>query len=653
MSRSNRPSPLRDAWEHHGEAVTTAVCAVFVLAGWLAERRGASPLASAALFLVAYGVGGYRQAIEGSLKLLRERELEVDLLMVVAAIGAAAIGAWADGALLILIFALSGTLEGYASARTKRDLEALMALHPEEALVVRGGRELIVAASTLVVGDLVIVKPGERIPADGQVVEGFSAVDQASITGESMPVDKQIGAEVFAGTINGHGALRVVASRPAADTVLARIVQLVQEAQERRPPAQLFIERFERSYAKVVVAGALLLAIVPPLLLGLTFRAALYRSMIFLVVASPCALAAAMMPTLLSALSNGARNGILFKGSSFIEAMGRLEVFAFDKTGTLTTGAPRVTDVIPLDGEGADALLSMAAAVESLSNHPLGRAIVAEAQRRGLAVPAATNHEARGGVGASAEVGGARCAIGKPGMFASVADDALEQRRRLEAEGKTVVLVGDGSVRGLIALRDTVRPEARAAIAGLRRLGVRHVVMLTGDGGATARAIAAEAGVDEVHADLLPEDKTRVVAALVAKYGHVAMVGDGVNDAPALAAATVGIAMGAAGTDVALETADVVLTNDDLGKLPYAVALGRRALGVVKQNLVVALGVIVTLVIADLLGRINLPTGVVGHEGSTLLVTLNGLRLLARIPPSRVDPEGSRDPLMAPAPQRG
>ena len=637
---------LRDAWDKHGEAVTTIVCAVFVLAGWLASGHGAKE-ASAALYLVAYAVGGYRQAIEGVTKLYQERELEVDLLMVVAAVGAAAIGAWGDGALLILIFALSGTLEGYASARTKRDIHALMALHPEEALIARGGEESIVPASSLVAGDLVIVKPGERIPADGRVVEGVSAVDQATITGEPMPVDKRPGDEVFAGTINGHGALRVVASRAAAETVLARIVALVKEAEERRPPAQLFIERFERRYAKVVVAGALLLALAPPLLLGWTLHAALYRSMIFLVVASPCALAAAMMPTLLSALSNGARNGVLFKGSAFVEAIGHVSVVAFDKTGTLTTGAPEVTDVIPLDGEHADGVLATAASIEYLANHPIGRAIVAEASRRGLDVPAAADHEDIPGMGARATVAGMRSAIGKPGMFVSVAPEVLERKGRLEAEGKSVVLVGAGAVRGLVALRDTLRPEARAAISALRRLGVRRVVMLTGDGATSARAIANDAGVDEIHADLLPQDKTRVVEDLVRRHGGVAMVGDGVNDAPALAAATLGIAMGAAGTDVALETADVVLTRDDLAKIPYAVSLGRRALGIVKQNLVVALGVIVTLVVADLLGKINLPTGVVGHEGSTLLVTLNGLRLLARVP------LGTGDQGAVPAPVAG
>jgi Cd2+/Zn2+-exporting ATPase len=621
-------SAVRRLWNDHGEAITTVACAVFVVAGWLLARAGVPAWSSAVVFLFAYVLGGYRQAIEGVTTLVRDRELDVDLLMVVAAIGAAAIGFWFDGALLIVIFASSGTLEGYASARTKKDIEALMALHPDEAVVVRDGAEVVIAAGSLVVGDVVIVRPGERIAADGHVAEGTSAVNQASITGESLPVDKGLGDEVFAGTINGQGALRVVAARAASDTVLARIVALVKQAEERRPPAQLFIERFERGYAKVVVAGGLLMMAVPPLFLGWTFRAALYRAMIFLVVASPCALAAAMMPALLSALSNGARNGILFKGSAFVETLGRIRAVAIDKTGTLTTGAPRITEIIAFDGASEDLLLASAAAVESLSQHPLGRSIVAEAKRRNLAVEEATGHQAVPGRGAHADVGGVRWHIGKPSLFDAVPTEVLEARERLEAEGKTVVVVGDDRVRGLVALRDTIRPEAREAIAQLRRLGVEHVIMLTGDALPTARAIGAEAGVDEVRADLLPEDKVRTVEDLVRRYGEVAMVGDGVNDAPALAAATVGIAMGTAGTDVALETADIVLTSDDLTKLAYGVMLGKRTLAVVRQNLVFALGVIVSLVVADLLGVINLPAGVVGHEGSTLLVTLNGLRLL-------------------------
>jgi Cd2+/Zn2+-exporting ATPase len=636
-STNSHPAPggatAADLWETHGEGVTTVLCAACVTAGWLASRAGVG-IGGTGLFLVGYVLGGYRQAIEGVTTLIRERELDVDLLMVVAAIGAALIGYWFDGALLIFIFALSGTLEGYAGARTRRDIEALMALHPEDALVVRNGREERVPAATLMVAELFIVKPGERVAADGTVTEGASAVNQASITGESMPVDKRFGDEVFAGTINGHGALRVTVTRPAGDTILARMIQLVQEAQERRPPAQLFIERFERRYAKVVVVGAIAVVALPTLAHWWTFREALYRAMIFLVVASPCALAAAMMPTLLSALSNGARNGILFKGSTFIETLGRVRAVAFDKTGTLTSGHPLLTDVISLEGASADEVLVNAASVESLSEHPLARAIVNEALRRGLAIPVASNLQSLPGRGANAIVGGRTWSVGKASLFQGVTDDVLARRDALTSEGKTVVFVGKESPHGLLALRDTVRPQAREAVRALRHLGLEHIVLITGDTQQTADAIARDVGIEEVHAELLPADKVRVVEDLTARYGRVAMVGDGVNDGPALAASAVGIAMGVSGTDVALETADVVLTADDLEKLPYAVALGRQALAVVKQNLIFGLGMIVVLVASDLLGWITLPWGVVGHEGSTLLVTLNGLRLLRQ---ARVD----------------
>ncbi|HWZ89244.1 MAG TPA: heavy metal translocating P-type ATPase [Polyangiaceae bacterium] len=627
---ATRP-PAVPLWEKHGEAITTVLCAVFVGAGWLAHRAGLGAVATALIFVVGYVLGGYRQAIEGTTTLFKDRELDVDLLMVVAAIGAAAIGYWFDGALLIFIFALSGTLEGYASARTKRDIEALIALHPEDALVVRDGRERRVPAVTLAVDELLIVKPGERIAADGIIAEGTSAVNQASITGESMPADKRAGDEVFAGTINGHGALRVTVTRPAADTILARMIQLVQEAQERRPPAQLFIERFERGYAKVVVVGAIAVVALPSVAHWWTFREALYRAMIFLVVASPCALAASMMPTLLSALSNGARNGILFKGSTFIESLGRVRAVAFDKTGTLTSGHPVVTDVISLSTESEDELLTFAAAIESLSEHPLARAIVREAERRNLKGDTATNLQSVPGTGAHAIVAGQTWSIGKATLFPEASDTARARHQALTAEGKTVVMLGAGTVRGLIGLRDTLRPRAGDAVRTLRDFGLDHVVLITGDTRQTADAIGRNVGITEIHAELLPADKVRVVDELVRRYGRVAMVGDGVNDGPALAAASVGIAMGVSGTDVALETADVVLTTDDLEKIPYAVALGRQSLRVVKQNLVLALGMIVILIVSDLLGWITLPWGVVGHEGSTLLVTLNGLRLLRQV----------------------
>jgi Cd2+/Zn2+-exporting ATPase len=551
--------------------------------------------------------------------------------MVVAAIGAAAIGYWFDGALLIFIFALSGTLEGYASARTQRDIESLIALNPQEATVVRDTGEARVSIEALRVGDIVVIRPGERVPADGHVAEGTSLINQASITGEATPVARAVGDEVFAGTINGQGGLRVVVSKPAGETVLARIIELVREAQERRPATQLFIESFERVYANLVVLGAILFVLIPIFVLGWTFDEAWYRAMVFLVVASPCALAASMMPALLSALSNGARNGVLFKGSTFVEALGKVRAVAFDKTGTLTTGRPSVVETVAADGLDATTLLARSAAIEAMSEHPIGHAIVAEARRLGLSVETAHDFQATVGVGAQADVGGVRWRVGKAELFATVPPQLAADQERREQAGDTVVLVGDATARGLIVLRDTVRSNAVEAVTALRRLGIAHIVVLTGDNQGTAQAVANAVGADQVHANLLPADKVRIVEDLMARYGSVAVVGDGVNDAPALATATVGIAMGAGGTDVALDTADVVLMADDIGRIPYAIQLGRRTLRIVKQNVVVAVGVMVLLVFADVLGRISLPAGVVGHEGSTLLVTLSGLRLLFQL----------------------
>jgi Cd2+/Zn2+-exporting ATPase len=619
---------MKSTWQKHGEAVTTVLCGVLVVVGALVRDH-------ASIYVFGYVAGGYRQAIEGVTKLVRERELDVDLLMVVAAIGAASIGYWFDGALLIFIFALSGTLEGYASSRTQRDIASLMTFHPEHALVVRDGVETTVSVETLAIGDQVIVKPGERIATDGLVVEGRSTVNEASITGESAAIDKTAGHEVFAGTINGHGGLRVKVTKRAGDTVIARIIALVEQAQERRPRSQLFIEKFETGYANVVVIGAILFVAIPTTLLHWTFADALYRSMVFLVVASPCALAASMMPTLLSALSTGARNGVLFKGSTFIEALGRVHAVAFDKTGTLTHGQPSVDQVIAAAGEDAVTLLAKAAAVESMSEHPIGSAIVAEARRQNVSVEQPRDFQSVIGVGANAQIGDDRWQVGKAGLFAVVPEELVAAQTRLEAEGRTVVLVGDDHARGLIALRDTLRPHARETVLALRRVGVKHVVVITGDSSATAQAVATAVGADEVHAGLLPADKVRIVEQLLAKYGRVAVVGDGVNDAPALATATVGIAMGRSGTDIALETADIVLMTDDVSRIPFAVELGRRALRVVKQNIVVALLVIVILIIGDVFGWITLPVGVVGHEGSTLLVTLSGLRLLRSVPSLR------------------
>ncbi|MEO3944888.1 heavy metal translocating P-type ATPase [Gorillibacterium sp. CAU 1737] len=605
-----------------------AACLLFLLIAWIAGRNDWQT-AELLFFLLAYGVGGYRKAIEGLTTLVKEKDLDVDLLMVVAAIGAASIGYWMDGAILIFIFCLSGALEERTMDRTNQDIQSILKLRPEEAVVLKDGSERKVSVDQLEVGELVRVRPGERIPADGQVEEGQSAVDQASITGESIPVEKGIGDDVFAGTINGQGALKVRVTKPASETLLSRIIHLVQEAQQEMPPSQLFVERFEGYYAKLVVTVALLLMAVPPFLLDWSWDKTIYRAMIFLVVASPCALVSSIMPAVLSGISNAARKGVLFKGGVHLEQMATLNTIAFDKTGTLTEGKPRLTDLAPFQEYTEESLLQVTATLENLSEHPIARAIVHEAKARGLRLGEAQNLTAIPGLGVRGSIEGVSYHVGKIELLqeATRSAEAASRARQLEAEGKTVVYVqAEETLIGLLAIQDIVRADAKTAVEALKAIGMK-VVMLTGDRRGTADAIGAALGVDEVYAELLPENKVSVIKDLSHK-GKVAMIGDGVNDAPALAASSVGIAMGAAGSDVALETANVVLMADDLLKIPFAVSLSRRTNRVIKQNLAFAIGVVVLLVLSNFLGGITLPSGVVGHEGSTLLVILSGLRLL-------------------------
>ncbi|MEK0312889.1 heavy metal translocating P-type ATPase [Cohnella sp. 56] len=622
----------RDYARTHGEGVAILACGLLLAAAWSLEAGAGSSPWTVALYLGTCLIGGLRKAAEG-LKSLMARELDVNLLMVAAAAGAAGIGYWKEGAVLIFIFALSGALESYTTDRSRRELGALLRMKPETALRWENGSEIEMPADALSVGDLVLVKPGSRIPADGIVREGLSFVNEAAITGESMPADKKPGDEVYAGTINGQGALFVAVTRPGESTLFAKIVKLVQEAEAEKPASQRFMERFERFYAGAVLALSALLIVLPPLLLGRSWDAALYQAMVFLVVASPCALVASIMPAMLSAISAGARRGILFKGGVHLEALGAVRIVAFDKTGTLTTGRPDVTDVVAADGTSERELVGIAGALERYSEHPLAQAIVRYAASQGIVLPAASDFYSETGIGVRARVDGGDWRIGKPDMSgAAVAQPPHmgETIARLEAEGKTVVLLSDDrGIAGLIALRDTVRPEARRAVARLREMGVK-AAMLTGDRRTTAMAIAREAGIapELVFAGLLPADKADLVAALRASHGTVAMVGDGVNDAPALAASAVGIAMGAGGSDTALETANVVLLRDDLGHIADAVRLGRRTTNVAKQNIGFALGVILLLIAANFAAGLALPLGVVGHEGSTILVILNGLRLL-------------------------
>lgn len=628
------PSLLKE----HPDAIAAGVCAILVFLGWFTLNQGWLGL-SFLILPAAYVIGGYESAREGLTTLFREKELDVDLLMIVAALGAAALGLWqreysfiVDGAVLILIFAISGALEGYAMQRTERSIRGLMSLTSDTARKLLNGQEQRVPVSELRIGDQVLVKPGELVPTDGVVIEGFSSLNQASITGESMPVEKIVGDEVFAGTINGNGALRLKIHQPPESSLIQRVIRLVEQAQTETPPSQQFIERFERGYAKVIVLMGILLGTLPPFVLGWTWENTIYRALIFLVVASPCALMAATMPTLLSGVANGARNGILFKNGAQLEMIGRINAIAFDKTGTLTTGKPQVVHVMAVE-QAEDQLLQVAASLESLSEHPIGDAIVQAARKQQLKWTEATNVQAQAGQGITGDVAGKMAVVGKAAFVQTHANpcpDALtQQSQQWEQEGKTVVWVADaGRILGIIAVADIVRPTAKQAIAHLKRLGIEQIAMLTGDNEQTAQSIAQETGVDRVYAELLPEDKVEVIRRLQKQYPAVAMVGDGINDAPALAQASVGIAMGAAGSDVALETADIVLMADRLEKLEYAVRLGRRSQRIVKQNIVFALGFIVLLLIANFTGHMSLPLGVLGHEGSTVLVTLSGLRLL-------------------------
>lgn len=583
------------------------------------------------LFAASYVTGGWEPGWEG-LKALRDKTLDVDLLMVVAALGAAAIGQVLDGALLIVIFATSGALEAVATARTADSVRGLLDLAPDVATRLRAdGSEETVDAERLAVGDVILVRPGERVGADGHVLDGASDVDQATITGEPLPVAKQAGDEVFAGTVNGTGALRVRVERDPADSVIARIVKMVEEASETKAPTQLFIEKIEQRYSIGMVIATLAVFCVP-LALGDTLQSALLRAMTFMIVASPCAVVLSTMPPLLSAIANAGRHGVLAKSAVVMERLGQVDAVALDKTGTLTEGTPRVTDVLPLPGSGLDEdrLLALAGAAEHPSEHPLARAVVRAARSCGLALAEATGFVSSPGAGVTATVDGHAVQIGSPARLLPEGNPELDVTvRSLEDGGRTAVLVlRDGAPVGVLGIADRLRPDARATVAALTELTGRTPVLLTGDNERAARRLADEVGIGDVRAGLLPQDKVAAVRAWEAEGLRVLVVGDGVNDAPALAAAHTGIAMGRAGSDLALETADAVVVRDELATVPAVVALSRTARRLVVQNLAIAGTFIAVLVAWDLIGTLPLPLGVAGHEGSTVIVGLNGLRLL-------------------------
>ncbi|MGW0911368.1 heavy metal translocating P-type ATPase [Streptomyces sp. NPDC002784] len=595
------------------EARWALAATVAFLLGLALDLTGAPAWAYGPLYAVAYLTGGWEPALEG-LRALREKTLDVDLLMIVAALGAAAIGQVLDGALLIVIFATSGALEALATARTADSVRGLLDLAPTTATRVTEAGEETVPTVELGVGDVLLIRPGERIGADGRVLDGTSEADEATITGEPLPVLKRPGDDVFAGTLNGAGALRVRVDRDPADSVIARIVTLVEEASRTKAPTQLFIEKIEQRYAVGIVIATLAVFGVP-LALGAELTDALLRAMTFMIVASPCAVVLATMPPLLSAIANAGRHGVLVKSAVAMERLGEIDTTALDKTGTLTEGAPEVTGVRPLPDSGLDedALLALAASAEHPSEHPLARAIVAAARGRGLALAPAEDFSAIPGQGVTATVDGRRVSVG---------------RAEADSDATVVQVHRDGTPVGTLALTDRLRAEAPATTAALTALTGTAPVLLTGDHAGAAARVAEATGLTDVRAGLLPEDKVDAVRDLQQRGRKVLFVGDGVNDAPALAAAHSGIAMGRAGSDLALETADAVIVRDELTTVPAVVRLSRAARRLVVQNLVIA-GVFITgLVLWDLIGHLPLPLGVAGHEGSTVLVGLNGLRLL-------------------------
>ena len=629
------------------QAVFVLLTFIGMVSGLLASWFGATETVVWGSYSVAYVFGGW-YGLRGSIESLRKPAIEIDLLMLIAAFGALFIGAPFEGAMLLFLFSLSGVLERYAIGRSRTAIKSLIQMRPESAQVLRDNQEVTVPIGDVEIGDVFVVRPGDRLPLDGIVVDGESSVDQSSLTGESVPISKEPGDEVFGGTINEAGTLEVRVTRLADESAIARLIHMVEEAQGKRAPTQQLIDRYEQPYVLGVFGMTLLAILIPYTLLNQPFDPTLYRAMTLMVAASPCAVIISTPAAVLSAIAAGGRQGVLFKGGEHIETAGTVDAIAFDKTGTLTEGNTKLTDITTAENATFgdekitdDRLLAITAAVQSRSEHHLAEATV-EAAREHLAdVPDADRFTAVVGKGVRATVDGGRIHIGNPRYFETVLDDrpidgleaGLDAVGRLEERGKTSVLVVEAAddrrqVLGWLAFTDTIRENAAGTIERLRESGVETIVMLTGDNDRVAHSIADELGIDEVYAELLPEEKVEHIESLRANHEAVAMVGDGVNDAPALATADISVGMGGAGTDVALETADIVLMSDDIGKLPYALALSRETKRTLYVNFSIAFGAILIMVAAILTAGIPLPLAVIGHEGSTVLVSLIGLRLL-------------------------
>lgn len=618
---------VKPDWELR-RAILSGLC---VAVGYGAEKLGVNIGFFLSIYVTAVVLGGWDNFCKAA-RALQRGNFNMSVLMSVAVVGAMAIGQYEEGATVAFLFAISEMLESWTMEKARRSIRDLMDIAPKIARIRRGGNETDIPVEEIVVGDIMIIRPGEKIAMDGMILKGESAVNQSAITGESIPVEKGPGFEVYAGTLNAHGALEIEVTKRSQDTTIAKIIHMVEEAHGNRAPSQAFVEKFAAIYTPIVMAMAAGIVLIPPVFFGQEWSAWIYRGLALLVVACPCALVVSTPVAIVSAISVAAKNGVLIKGGIHLEEMGALGAIAFDKTGTLTTGKPAVTDIILLNGISEAELLKISASLEARSEHPLAAAIVQAATCKDLELVPAENFISFAGRGAKGTVNGETVYIGNPRLFEETAislDSIAAHVDCLQSEGKTVMIVGtEEKFLGIIAVADEVRKESAATIAALKNAGILHTIMLTGDNADTAAAIATKAGVDEFRAELLPRDKVAAIEELLKKYGKVAMVGDGINDAPALALATVGVAMGSAGTDTALETADVALMADDLSKLPFTIHVSKKALFIIRQNITFALVIKLLAVLAVFPGWLTLWLAILADMGGSVLVTLNSMRLL-------------------------
>lgn len=632
IKKESDSSKIKEGLGKHGELIAAISSGAIILTTW--SLTNVLPHSVwVILHIVAFFIGGYAQAKEGIIDTIEEKELNVELLMIIAAIGSAIIGYWTEGAILIFIFALAGALETYTLNKSNKEIHSLMALQPEEARIIENGIEKMIPVSQLKVGEVIYVRASERIPADGKIINGFTSVDESPITGESIPVTKEAESEVFAGTVALNGSIIVEITKHANETIFQKIIEMIQSAKDEKSPMQLFIERFESTYVNAVLIVVVIMMFAPYLLFGWTLTESIYRAMVLLVVASPCALVASIMPATLSAISKSAKNGVLFKGGVHAENVSQMNVIAFDKTGTITNGKPEVTDVYVHPDYDEATVHEIVGAIETESTHPLALAIRSFTlnflNKKSFDVEL-DHMETVSGKGVIGRLANEKWFVGRNQFVSNGGAEKPfyeDKDKKLASEGKTVVFVGhQDKIIAIYALKDTVRKDAKEAIAAIKKRGIKTII-LTGDNELTAKAVAEETGIDDYVAGCLPNEKVDHIRELIKQHGKVAMVGDGINDAPALALADVGIAMGE-GTDVALETADVILMKNDLSKITDSIETSIKMNRIVKQNVFFSLTVIAVLIISNFLQAIDLPLGVIGHEGSTILVILNGLRLL-------------------------